>query len=133
MKLYYKTLLFLSLIFISIFIISVFISIKILMNNQVKNISLFKNEFITSYTENFENLSQEFFANIESEYFNGKWASTGEIIEFIKSYFDQSVILLDLNGNQLYCSKGYEDIINYIVPKESFQLMIKNSLIKFFQ
>jgi hypothetical protein len=130
MKLNYKILLFLSIIFILIFVISVIISINILKNNQIRNISLFKDEFINSYTEYTESMANAFFEDIETKVLNRANVNLDVIIEYLKENNEQSTIIYDLDGNQIYSYPGYEYITDYIIKRNAFQLLIKNSIIQ---
>jgi two-component system, cell cycle sensor histidine kinase and response regulator CckA len=128
-KLRFKILFFLSVIFIFSFGISVTISTYVLMRNQHKNISTFKNEFVNSFTENAGNSAKSFFEKYDNVVKQNKDRGYKYIIQNLAEEKMNFSIAFDHSGRSIHASPGEETVISSIMPDASFNALIRNNLI----
>jgi len=98
MKLNFKITMILTISFLAISSAFILVSLSALGRNQSDNIALFKNEFVETNLESFQNSSDLFFSYLNNEISEGKIVSQGDAIVFAQKLDPsiENIILIDI-------------------------------------
>jgi len=102
MKLNFKITLLLTICFFVISLAFVLTSLSALGRNQSDNLALFKNEFVQTNLEAFQNSSDLFFSNLDNEIAGGKINSQSEATAFVNNLdpTGENVVIIDLANKE---------------------------------